>query len=349
MKLEDRILGSLAGAAIGDAMGATTEQMTIDEIISKYDGLVDRFYPPEEDRPFAAGRSAAQITDDASLMMELVKVYVEAGNRPFTPEDAATSLLRWADKPEYYPRFAGPSTMAAIDQLRAGEDPRVVGKAGTLSSERTSNGGAMKIAPAGLANPGNPEAAAKEACIVCLPSHGTQIAMSSAAAIAAGVAEACRPGADTLSVAQACMYGATEGERLGKQWGRTTPGPSIRARIMLAIHLALESRDLEDACRKIADYVGAGLGAAEAVPAAVGLFVAANGTPLKAIMGGVNVGDDTDTIACMSGALAGALHGIHSIPSDLYEQVEKANNLNLEEWANKLACVARQKQPQYKE
>jgi ADP-ribosylglycohydrolase len=39
-----------------------------------------------------------------------------------------------------------------------------------------------------------------------------------------------------------------------------------------------------------------------------------------------SVGNDTDTIATMAGALAGALKGLRSVPSELVEQVRAAND-----------------------
>lgn len=40
-RLEDRVKGAMAGVAIGDALGATLEFMTRDEIVGAYYGLED--------------------------------------------------------------------------------------------------------------------------------------------------------------------------------------------------------------------------------------------------------------------------------------------------------------------
>ncbi len=68
----------------------------------------------------------------------------------------------------------------------------------------------------------------------------------------------------------------------------------------------------------------------ESVPAAVGIFVAAGGDPLETVVGGTNIGNDTDTIAAMAGSLAGALHGIEAVPADLFATVKAVNSEDIE-------------------
>lgn len=65
---------------------------------------------------------------------------------------------------------------------------------------------------------------------------------------------------------------------------------------------------------EIGHRIGAGLHVAEAIPSAFGIFAAYNGDAMGSIIGAVNVGYDTDTVATMSGALAGALNGADSYP-----------------------------------
>ena len=168
-RIYDRVLGSLAMACIGDALGAPTEQRGIEEIRRLWGGRVEKFYAPPDDAPYGSGRKAGQITDDSSQLLYLVDAYIE-NNGQMTPRAMANALLRWADNGEYFPRFAGPTTRASVERLRAGEDPEVTGKIGRLTTEGTSNGAAMRVAPAGLAHPGDPEAAVRDALATCLPS-----------------------------------------------------------------------------------------------------------------------------------------------------------------------------------
>jgi ADP-ribosylglycohydrolase len=336
--LYEKILGALAAACIGDALGAPTEQRSIDEIRRIWNGRVEHFVQPPLDAPYAGGRVAGQITDDSSQMLYLVDAYVE-GQGELTPESVAAALLRWSENTQYFPRFAGPTTRASLERLRNGEDPKIAGLIGRLTTEGTTNGAAMRVAPTGLANAGDPEAAVRDALTTCLPTHGTNLAISGAACIAAAVAVAMIPDTRLLEVVRAARWGAAEGERLGRKHGREVAGPSVERRLDLALEIAATASDLDDAVSGIAATVGTGLHVSEAVPAAVGVFLAAEGNPLLAVVGGANAGDDTDTVACISGSIAGAFCGFRHVPVDLYEQIVDANDIDLERHASAFASA----------
>jgi ADP-ribosylglycohydrolase len=204
-----------------------------------------------------------------------------------------------------------------------------------------SNGAAMKIAPAGLVHPADPDAAIEDAVTASLPSHCTQTAIAAACAIAAGVAEGMAHNADVFSVVRATLYGARKGESIGMQRARTVPLPSVSRRIELAVSLALKAEDGDAANRSLAHIIGTGLPAYESIPTAVGIFVAAGGDPEKSVLAGANVGYDTDTIASMAGALAGALNGFDAVPRGLYQEVTRVNDLDLESLARGLERIAR--------
>ncbi len=78
----------------------------------------------------------------------------------------------------------------------------------------------------------------------------------------------------------------------------------------------------------------------ESVPAAVGIFVAAKGDPLETIVGGTNIGNDTDTVAAMAGSLAGALRGIDAVPQSMYETLKAVNSEDIEAIARGLTDLA---------
>lgn len=337
-ELYDKILGSLATSCIGDALGCPTEQLTMEEIKKEFAGFVTDFHAPAKDHPFAGGRTAGQITDDASLLLKMAKAVVTSGGN-LTVKHVVEQLLIWSEEEEY--RFAGPTTKAAIERLKLGDDK--AGSSGILASSGASNGAAMRIGPAGLANPGSINGAVQDAITMSLPTHGTTAAIAGAAAIAAGVAEALTSDATVESVVQACLEGAAQGEQLRRDGVRVTPGPSIGKRIELAVSIAMRAPSLEDAMIDLEALVGTGLPTAEAVPTAVGLFVAADGDPFKTVFASANIGHDTDTIACIAGALAGALKGIERVPQSLVEKVQQANDLDLAELAQDLTQVAMEK------
>ena len=335
--LYDRVLGSLASACIGDALGAPAEQRSPAEIEQLWGGWLREFHAPPADSPYAGGRTAGQITDDASQMLGLVDAYL-AEPDGLTARGVGRMLLRWSET-EYYPRFAGPSTLRAVEGLRAGADPETLGAAGRLCTDGTSNGAAMRVAPAGLRHPGDVDAAVADALTCCRPSHLTNLGVSGAAAVAAAVATAVVPGATMLDVVAASRYGARTGHRLGAEHGRDVAGPSVERRIGLAVSAALGSDDFPAAVRAITDVTGSGLGMSEAVPAALGILVAADGDPFLTCVGGANAGDDTDTVACIAGSIAGAMRGFAAVPRHLYDEVVAVNHLELEQQAGAFAAL----------
>jgi ADP-ribosylglycohydrolase len=194
---------------------------------------------------------------------------------------------------------AGPTTRARLEGRDVAADERV----------GVTNGSAMRVAPAGLIHPGEVEAAVELAWLTSRPTHDTQVAAAAAGAIAAGVATALRPGCGWQEVAEACVLGAALGNGLGVRHGRIVALPRVSTRIELALDEARAAGDLAEALERIESAVGTSMLAFESVPAAVGVFAAAGGDPIETVRAGVRIGGDTDTIAAMAGALAGALHG----------------------------------------
>lgn len=342
--LEDRIHASLAAAVIGDALGAPTEQRSMREIRRLWGGRVESFREPPADSPYAKGRKPAQITDDSSQMLMLAEAFI-AGGGAVTARSVADMVLAWSRNPDYFPHFAGPSTRRAIEALSRGADPETVGAEGRETTMGTSNGGAMRVAPAGLVHPGDVRAAVEAAAITCRPSHFTNIGVAGAGAIAAAVAVALADDATVVDVVRAARSGARLGAEIGARDGRDAAGASVLARIDLAVEIAITSEDIDDAAVRIADRVGTGLHAAEAVPAAIGFVVAAGGDPWHTVVAAANAGDDSDTVGCMAGAIAGALSGLAHVPPDAYAQVVEANELDLASLASRLAAVAHLPRP----
>lgn len=333
----DKTLGATLGAAVGDAMGAATEMRTTEQIVDLFGGPVKEFKQPPKDT-FARDNKPGQVTDDFSLAYFLIQALIRHGG---TVSDASIKegLLAWSEADEYYIPFAGPTTRASIERLKGNEDKQA--DAIENWNAQATNGSAMKIFPIGLLNPGNLDQAIEDAITTCLPTHSTHLSIAGACAVAAAVSRALTEDADVYSVVRAGLYGAVQGEKRGKEVGVTVAGPSVVRRIELAVELALKSKTIEEAMRDIGDVVGSGLHVSEAVPAAFGLLIAAEGDTMEGIYAGVNIGNDTDTVATMVGAMAGALRGAGSIPSAYLALINERNNMDLEQLSRSLVSVAR--------
>ena len=337
--LYDRILGCLVTAGMGDAIGAPAEAMSRDEIKAKYGGRITTFLDGS-DNQYALGNNVGEVTDDASQMYEMAKAVIDCQGK-LTVEAAAQAIIRWSQSyPKYYPRNAGPTTSFVIKDLIEGKDPIEIGKIGFIYGRGTSNGAAMRVAGAALPYPGDYEAAIQNAVIMCKPSHGTQHAYSGACAIACGISEALTEKADVFTTLRACLYGAKRGEQLGLTQARRATGANLAGCIRRSVMAALEEDNMPDAERRIEECVGNDGSIQSSVAAACGLFAAANGDPALTVLGGANIGGDTDTIACIAGMLAGALRGFSALPADWYPIFLKANpTMQFEPLARKFANI----------
>lgn len=67
-------------------------------------------------------------------------------------------------------------------------------------------------------------------------------------------------------------------------------------------------------------YPFSGIGP-EAKALALGVFTAARGEYVPAVLGGANIGRDSDTIAAMAGSMSGALHGSEAVPKQWIKRI----------------------------
>ncbi len=339
--LGHHILGGLMGAALGDAMGAATEQHQIDEIIADHGGLLDKLIKPPIDT-FSHSEAAGLVTDDCSQMFALTQTLIDTNGRL---DDASwiKTLIHWSLHSPMR-RQQGPTTKPLLEALAAGKSTDHIGIVGEstrkLASMGTTNGASMRVAPAGLIHPGDVASAVQTAWISARPTHTTQIAASGAGGIAGGAAAALLPDADVFRVVNAAFEGSRLGEETGKREGRTAPGPNVVRRMEMAVEEAIRATSFEDALRRIEASVGNSVMMVESMPAAVGIFVAAKGDPLLCAIGGTNIGNDTDTIAAMAGAMAGALKGYDAIPQEMRDVLHAVNEEDIPALAEGLTTIA---------
>jgi len=339
-----KIYSGLLVAGIGDALGAPTEQYSMDDIRALHgDAMLDRFVAPLPDT-FAGANNGkiAEVTDDASQMYYLTRKLVDKGPS-FTNEDWIACLVEWR---ETSPKagFMGPSTEALIDALKEGRDPTRFGLIGT--SERkmthigTTNGAAMRCAPIGMCFPGDFDATCAMTLKICLPSHDASVAIEAACAIACGTSAAMVSGATVDQVLDACRIGADKGRQLARAHARLEAGPRFIARMEMALRIAREAKDDRDLLERLEAEVGNSVMAAESVPCAIGIFAFADGDPWRVVTLSTNIGNDSDSIAAMAGAMAGVLSGHSTIPDAMVEQFLNANDdFDLTMMANRLTDV----------
>ncbi len=321
-----KILGGLLAAAVGDAMGAATETRNMNQIKEKFGGFVMDFVTPPDD-VFSHGFERGSVTDDFSLAYYTAMAIINHKGI-INDTTAHAALINWSKTPYY--KLAGPTTKAAINRIIGKEENKKVFKPAYDNSKGT-NGGAMKIFPVALASNGNINKAIKDAVIICKPTHNNSTALSGACAVSAAVAQALNEDTTVDSMIEAGLKGALEGEKHGIKLAN----PSVYKRILVAVNIGRRYKDdMLKAMKELSEIIGCGLSAAEAVPTAFGLLAASEGDVEKAVIAAVNIGNDTDTIATIVGAMTGTLNGYYNKKQlDLINQV---NRFDLEYIAIKL-------------
>ena len=341
----DRILGGLIGAGAGAAMGAATEARTTEQILEYFGHEVIDFEKPPMDT-FGAGNEPGQLTDDFSSAYFVAKHIVDNGGI-VTAKAVQEALIEWSEHAVFFDRFAGPTTRLAIRRYKGEKIEKSGGV--ELVTRQATNGAAMKISPIGLLNAGNVDQAIQDAITVTMVTHDNYLALSGACAVAAAVSRAVMEDADVYNVLQAGLYGAKEGERIGREVARDVAGPSVVKRMEMAIDIGLGRGTPWEKMVEIGQRIGAGLHVAEAMPSAFGCFAASGGDAMGSVIGAVNVGYDTDTIATMSGAIAGAYCGAKAYPEHFLPTLEQANHLEIEKLAKDLTAIAQRRLTERKE
>ncbi|NJP95337.1 ADP-ribosylglycohydrolase family protein [Nonomuraea sp. FMUSA5-5] len=353
--LEDRATGCAAGAAVGDALGGATEGWTPEQIVQRYGGRVEGIVPPfNEDwrnaRPIAPyHKGDGHITDDTLMTHALIRVYEKVGGHLDAyamAEHLVPELMgerRWIPELEAEALPLQRIFLAEkwiVARLHYGHaDPREAGVGNIVNC-----GAAMYVAPVGIVNAADPDAAYAEA-IELTGAHQSSYGREAAGVMAAAVAEAMRPGATADSVVGACLRLAKDGTRAAiEAVCEAAAGLGHWDGSFEALRAAVRPFDT------VADtYRDQGLGARrpsrvhsiEELPLALGFLVIAKGDFRDTVLGGVNYGRDADSIASMGGAIAGALGGLESVPQEWVTQVAAASRTDLVAPGLAIAAVAR--------
>jgi ADP-ribosylglycohydrolase len=336
-----RARGALYGLAIGDALGMPTQLLSRDEISERWGGLLPGFEPAPPGHPIAAGMPAGAITDDTEQAVLLGRLLVR-GSGVVDPHELAEALVALErDMAARGSRdLLGPSTKRAVAAVLAGTPPEEAGASGT------TNGAAMRIPPLGIAAPLNLPAPASGAAATSsslstlvdqvvaasMVTHNTSLALAGAAAVAAAVSAGVS-GAPTAAATAIAVAAA----RIAAHRGHWVAGADIAARIQWATGL-VAGRDQAEAAELIYTLVGTSLATQESVPAAFAVLAAVPDDPWQACLLGASLGGDSDTIAAIAGAVAGACHGVGAFPPHALEVID-AHGLGLAALADDLYAL----------
>ena len=321
-----RAYGALAGLALGDALGMPTQAMSPEQIRAVY-GRITGLVDGDASQPYAPGMPAGSVTDDTEQALLVASLLVRgrgssSGRVALDAGEFAHALLAWEDSmiERGSLDLLGPSTKAALERVRAGEDPLSVGGAGT------TNGAAMRVTPIGIAmSTADPEAFADAVWSSCQVTHATRQGFQSAALVAAAVSMEIDTPRSAASDMTALLWKAVSYVDSLPERGAWTPDPDVVAATRRAMQLVANPASSSLEC--LVEQVGTSVASAQAIPMAFALL-ARDPSP-QALLDAANLGGDTDTIGAIAGAILGAALGFEVFVGRGLAQVELASHLDL--------------------
>ena len=321
-----RAYGALAGLALGDALGMPTQAMSPEQIRAVY-GRITGLVDGDASQPYAPGMPAGSVTDDTEQALLVASLLVRgrgssSGRVALDAGEFAHALLAWEDSmiERGSLDLLGPSTKAALERVRAGEDPLSVGGAGT------TNGAAMRVTPIGIAiSTEDPQAFADAVWSSCQVTHATRQGFQSAALVAAAVSMGIDGDTPSASDMTALLWKAVSYVDSLPERGAWTPDPDVVAATRRAMQLVANPASSSLEC--LVEQVGTSVASAQAIPMAFALL-ARDPSP-RALLDAANIGGDTDTIGAIAGAILGAALGEQVLPADSLSMIEEVSHLNL--------------------
>ena len=321
-----RAYGALAGLALGDALGMPTQAMSPEQIRAVY-GRITGLVDGDASQPYAPGMPAGSVTDDTEQALLVASLLVRgrgssSGRVALDAGEFAHALQAWEDSmiERGSLDLLGPSTKAALERVRAGEDPLSVGGAGT------TNGAAMRVTPIGIAiSTADPEAFADAVWSSCQVTHATRQGFQSAALVAAAVSMGIDTPRSAASDMTALLWKAVTYVDSLPERGAWTPDPDVVAATRRAMQLVANPASSSLEC--LVEQVGTSVASAQAIPMAFALL-ARDPSP-QALLDAANIGGDTDTIGAIAGAILGAALGFEVFVGRGLAQVELASHLDL--------------------
>ena len=324
-----RAYGALAGLALGDALGMPTQAMSPQQIQTVY-GHVTGLVDGDKSQPYAPGMAAGSVTDDTEQALLIASLLLKGHGSGLNLDagEFSHALLAWEDSmiERGSLDLLGPSTKAALERVRAGENPLRVG------GEGTTNGAAMRVTPIGIAaSTSDRQLFADAVWSSCQVTHATRQGFQSAALVAAAVSLGIDAGAADVTD---LLWKAVAFVRSLPERGAWSPEPDVVAATHRALKLAAQPASSP---QWLAEQIGTSVASAQAIPMAFALL-ARDPSP-RALLEAANLGGDTDTIGAIAGAILGASLGVEVFDAYGLAQVEQVSQLDLPSVATDLLAL----------
>ncbi|WP_407540063.1 ADP-ribosylglycohydrolase family protein [Deinococcus radiomollis] len=318
----EKIQGVLFGAAYGDALAAPTE-------FTRDLTGIRRQFPPNGPTDIHQGR----VTDDTQMMLAVGRALLHTPE--LTPAASLEPLRReftaWLHDPENT-RAPGMTCLQACRALESG------GRWQQATVPQSKGCGAnMRVQPAGFIPGADERAGYAQFQAALTHGHPTALAAAELTAeaiwlLAGGLSPAELP--DALMAHTQAQRTTYREDWLGDLWrvvGFSGPESYISRGwdeclyVLERLDAALKARILADA--DPCDFTGEGWIAEEALATGLLCFLLTPHDPLEALRRAAVTSGDSDSLACLAGAFAGAHLGTGAFPAEWRGQIEYAGEL----------------------
>ncbi|MEM0233029.1 MAG: ADP-ribosylglycohydrolase family protein [Candidatus Nezhaarchaeales archaeon] len=285
--MELKFTGCMLGCAIGDALGAFYEGRLFNDLKTSDITFSGRW------------------TDDTHMMIGVAESLIKC--RGFNGEHMVWKFIRnWQREPW---RGYGPGPPRVFQLILSGVPWREVAKRLYGGAGSLGNGAAMRVAPVALLYYDDVEKLREVACKSAEITHAHELGKEGAAVQAYAIALALRTN-----------DGGFDPEDYLRDVVSFAKNKVFRDKLLKAIRLLDE-----DDKRIIIKELGNEVETSNSVPTAIYCFAKNHDSYLKSVLYAVSLGGDADTIASMTGAIAGAFHGEEGLPGEWVGKLEKAD------------------------
>lgn len=321
------IAGCLFGMALGDALGAETEFLDM--------GGIRAQFPPNG--PQEPPGNPARVTDDTQMALAVGDALLAAPH-PFTDDTLGEHLKRtfidWYNSPDNN-RAPGHTCLVGCENLING---LAWHEACVISSKGC--GANMRVMPVGLLSV-DAATRAKIAQLQAAYTHGHPTGLAAADLTAWVIADLANGGTvhdlpqrvRAYALSQRQIY---HEDWLGELWMRAHMLPTAQHFIAHGWDECLETLTKLDSALVLIDYeadpclaTGGGWVAEQAFATALLCFMMYPDDPVAVIRRAAFSSGDSDSIACIAGAFAGAYHGINAWPQDWIERIEYRDRIQV--------------------
>ena len=315
--------------AIGDALGADTEFLSVPEILREFP-----LYGPQAPRG-----NPARVTDDTQMAIAVGRALLKA-QQPYTRatlhqplRDEFVDWLDWTDNG----RAPGNTCLDACYNMQDGKpwyEATINWSKGCGANMRVAPVGVLPAGEAGLTEQTRAAIAQFQGAMT----HGHPTGLAAADLTAAAVADLIAGGDPVTLPIRLREYAKSQRNVWHGDWldplaeyHRINSPEEFIAQgwdeclgILDRLDAALAQPDREsDPCRA----TGGGWIAEEAFGTGLLCFLLFPGDPVTAVRRAAVTSGDSDSIACLTGAFAGACHGLAGWPKDWIERIEYRDEL----------------------